>query len=666
MAQSEKNLSINVNNEAVLLNPQSKLPKNTFPHRQNILMGLLLLLLCLAIFGRTVQYDFVIYDDGLYVVGNRHVQKGLTWENAVWAFTDTHTGNWHPLTWLSHMMDVHFFGMSPGMHHLMNVILHSLNTIFLFTVFLQMTRKAWPSAMVAALFAIHPLHVESVVWISERKDVLSTFFWMLTMLAYYRYTLQRTVMRYLCVVLSFCFGLLAKPMLVTLPFVLLLLDYWPLKRLQWGRDSKIENRSVVTCILEKLPLILLAVTAACIAIISQSDIHAMADFERFPIHVRLLNALVSYLMYIYKMVIPTHLAVFYPHPGMPSYLLLSAAIIVVFGMSAVAVMKWRTLPWWTVGWAWYVGTLVPVIGIVQVGLQAAADRYTYIPLIGLFIIAIWGGERLTARFKYGPRWAGITACLIIGILSIVTWRQVGYWANSDRLFTHALKVTEKNFLAHNAMGNIWAARGDYRKAVFHCTEAIRIRPEYAEAHYNLGHCKVMMKRWEEAEDHFKTALRIKPYYAQAHNYLGYVLMHQGALDSAAGHFKEAVRLKPELTVAYQNLGELSLRQQKKQAAQDYFAKAIEIQPNYYYAYYQLGHIFLEQGQMHRAIEAYSKVIELNRHHAGAHYRLGLAYEQRKQLDKAVIHFRSAIMIKPNFKAAQERLDAVLEKRKKNR
>jgi tetratricopeptide (TPR) repeat protein len=505
------------------------------------------------------NYSFVVYDDGLYITDNQHVRAGLNIENIFWAFSNTCSSNWHPLTWISHMLDVQLYGMNPGSHHMTNVLFHIVNSMLLFIVFKRMTGRIWQSGLIAVLFALHPLHVESVAWVAERKDVLSTFFWMLTMYSYVLYAEYPGIKRYLSVLLFFLLGLMAKPMLVTLPFVLLLLDYWPLRRFQFsqsGDDNINSNRcsDAIKLIYEKTPFFALSVASSIITFLAQKNEGTVGSLESFPIAVRFSNAFVSYVKYIVKLIWPFHLSVFYPHPGkLPGWQVAGACILLI-AISLIAIRASKKQPWFAVGWIWYIGTLIPVIGIVQVGLQAMADRYTYVPLIGLFIIIAWGVPELITELHH--KWLAFTivAAIILSTLMAATWLQVGYWANSITLFKHALDVTNNSYLAHNAFGNALTIQGKLDEAVIHYSEAIRIRPIYANAHYNMGHTQAKQGYRREAIEHFRKAIQIKPDYAEAHNYLGYELAHLGKSKEAIEHFHKALQIKPDYAAAHYNLG----------------------------------------------------------------------------------------------------------------
>jgi tetratricopeptide (TPR) repeat protein len=489
--------------------------------------------------------NFVGLDDPAYVTDNPHVKGGITREAVIWAFTTPYSGNWHSLTWLSHMLDCEFFGLNPTGHHFTSLLLHVVNALLLFLVFNRMTGNMWPSAFVAALFALHPLHVESVAWAAERKDVLSGFFWMLAMIAYVRYAERPSIRRYVLVVLAFCLGLLSKPMIVTLPFVLLLLDYWPLGRLQWG------NRSARRLIREKIPLFVLAAVSSVITFIVQQKAGAMAMElpEKLPLNFRISNALVSYISYISKMIYPSRLAVFYPLNMIPLWWTTICFVMLAAISTFIIVSHKRYL---MTGWFWYLGTLVPVIGLVQVGSQALADRYTYLPLIGIFIMVAWGAAEIGTKWHFRRFWLGTSMGLVLAVLLICTRTQVRYWQDNLTLYGHAAEVTKNNFRMHTLYGNaLLLQRGEI----------------------------------DEARTQFNKALRINPLYSRANKGLGKVFLAQGDFDEAIRCFNAALLTKKnlfnekDLSDVYGRLGLAYTQLGKDEPAVTNLTKSIELDPN---------------------------------------------------------------------------------------
>ena len=480
---------------------------------QSLLICIILALATLAVYAQVFTCDFINFDDNLYVTDNSHIQSGLTWQGIKWAFTTNQAYNWHPLVWISHILDCQLYGLNPIGHHLTNLIFHIINTLLLFLVFKNMTGQIWPSAFVAALFALHPLHVESVAWVSERKDVLSTFFWLLTMWFYIRYVRRKTFATYLPVMISLALGLMAKQMLVTLPFVLLLLDYWPLNRFGQnqpkGRDKKtIKTASFLYCFKEKIPLLILSAIASLVVLLVQSEATLV---KLIPFKYRLGNALVAYAKYIIKMFWPARLGILYPHPGseLPVWQVMTAVCMLLF-ISIAVILAGRRHKYLAVGWFWFLGTLVPVIGLVQVGLQGMADRYTYVPLIGLFIILAWGAADIFGKLRYKTTVLSIAAIVILSALSTLTWLQVGHWQNSFTLFEHTVAVTTNNDLMHFNLGSMYLREGKTDEAIKHYTESVRIKPDQPTIHNNLAILFGRQGKYDKAIESYRQVLKYRP------------------------------------------------------------------------------------------------------------------------------------------------------------
>jgi len=599
--------------------------KNTFFNvRPDILICLFLVIAILLVYRQVRNYSFVNYDDRQYVTQNHYVQAGLTLESIKWSFTAIHASNWHPLTWLSHMLDCQIYGMNPGQHHLTNVLFHILNTLLLFLVFKRMTGKLWQSGFVAALFALHPLHVESVAWVAERKDLLSTFFWMLTLWSYTRYVERSEFNQYLLTVLFFILGLMAKPMLVTLPFVLLLLDYWPLRRSELasrGESDSQQRRFNLGLIYEKVPLFLLSALSSVVTYIAQESSGAVNSLAVIPFHIRIANATVSYGSYIGKMIWPHNLAVFYPYPESISSWKIAGAGLLLGGISVAVCKMARKKPYVAVGWLWYIGTLVPVIGIVQVGVQRMADRYTYVPLIGLFIIIAWGVPDILVRWRHKRIIASVSTTVVLSAFIICTWFQVKNWQNSITLFEHALNMTTNNSVAHINMGVALAGEGKMDEAARHYYEALRIKPNLTAPHLNLGVALKEGGNLSEAINHFKKVLGVKSDCAEAHYELGDTLNRKGDFTSAIEHYLEAVRIKPDYAKVYNNLGVILACQNKDKEAIGYFYKALQIDSSYAGAYYNLGKILTHQGKFKDAIYNYRQTLHFSPENTQALYNL---------------------------------------------
>lgn len=511
-----------------------------------ILAYLVLTLVTLLVFWRLRNFGFIGYDDNKYVYENPHVLTGLTEDSVTWAFTTTSAANWHPLTWLSLMLDCQLFGADPGRIHLMNLIFHLANTLLLFAVLRKMTGALWPSAFVATAFAIHPMHVESVAWIAERKDVLSTLFLLLTLAAYIGYVRRPSFLRYIVVFVTFALGLMAKPMLVTLPFLLLLLDYWPLRRIS------ISKRRLI---LEKIPLFALSAISSGITFLVQRASGAVSDFNLLPLQSRIANAFLSYTKYIGKMFWPQKLSVFYPfHPVtiLSWQVLLSILLLIV--VSVLVVWFGRKQKYLLTGWFWFLGTLLPVIGLVQVGGQALADRYTYVPYIGLFIILAWGLPDLLSRLPQRKIALGLSMVIALTALIISSYRQVSYWKNSFTLFSHAVEVTQNNYIAYNCLGSAYSKLGKYQDAVNAHKQAICIKPDYAKAHNNLGVAYYNLGRYEDAIESYKQAILLEPDYADAYYNLGLAYCKLKRYQDAIEPCKKAIKIKPDFALAHYNLG----------------------------------------------------------------------------------------------------------------
>ncbi len=484
-------------------------------YKKIFFLYLLLILVTLGTYHKLPGYNFVDYDDPVYVTNNQVVQQGISVRGIKLAFTTFHASNWHPLTWLSHMLDCQFFGMNLGMHHLTSLLIHMANSLLLMQIFYRMTNAVWKSFLVALFFAVHPMHVESVAWISERKDVLSAFFWMLTLFFYVRYAEEPVSLRYAFVVLFFIFGLLSKPMVVTLPFVLLLLDFWPLERFQFLRltaseqkDKKFPYQSITALVLEKIPLILFSVVASWITLSAQSL--AIGALDIYPNYLRLGNVIVSYVNYILKMIIPIHLAVFYPYPeAIPGWKIFCSGIFLLL-ITVFAANSTKKNPYFLMGWFWFLGTLIPVIGIVQVGLQSMADRYTYLPFIGLFIMIVWGFEKVLFRNEHAHKIIYLMSVISFSCLILTAYFQTFHWKNTQLLFKHATEVVENNWLAFNNLGVELRRKGDIDGAANNFKKAITYKISYIDAYNNLGTLLARTGNFQDAVFYFQKALHIDP------------------------------------------------------------------------------------------------------------------------------------------------------------
>lgn len=613
--------------------------------RWDIPICIVLAVITLAVFWQTVQYEFVNSDDNIYIYENPFVQRGLTWAGLHWAFTYGEIGHWHPLTWLSHMLDCQMYGLDAGGHHLTNVLLHTTSVILLFLVLRQMTGMVWRSAFVAAIFAVHPLRAESVAWISERKDVLSGLFFMLTLLMYFRYVHSpRSILRYSAVLIAFTLGLLSKNMLVTLPFVLLLLDFWPLKRF-----SDFAPEVVFRLTVEKVPLFLLTV-ASCVmtALVPEkvdTDIH-------LPFVLRMENAIVSYITYLWQMIYPSGLACLYPNPTshLPVWQVVGAMGLLL-GISAVVLFVHKSYPWLMVGWLWYLGMLIPVIGIVQISYYAHADRYTYLPQIGIYIAITWAAAELAEKWQVRHIVLGNMMSGVIVLLMACAWKQTTYWKNSEMLWRHTLAVTSNNSIAHNNLGTALAKNGHLDEAISEFQKALMINSNNPEIYYNLGIAFAQKGQLDQAALEYQNAVAINPNYMAAYCDLGNALLQKGHADEAVQEFQKALAINPGYALAHYDLGNvLAQKGQINEAIQE-FQKAVAINPNYSQAHNNLGNLLLQKGQVDDAIREYKKTLAFSPNDAETYYNLGVALAQNGQEDEAFLEYQKALAINPHYAMA---------------
>jgi len=546
------------------------------------LLCIFLVVITLAVYMQTRNFLFLDYDEVAYVTSNPHVANGITLQNITWAFTTFDISNWHPITWLSHMTDVQLFGMNPRGHHLTNVAIHTLSALLLFLLFLRLSGGLWQSIFVAALFALHPLHVESVAWVAERKDVLSGLFWFLTLIFYAEYAERRKTSLYILALISFVLGLMSKPMLVTLPIVMLLMDFWPLDRFRCGEEEPGLRQFIsraAPLLKEKFPFVLCSFFSALITIYAQHNGGSIANLTAVSFQLRFENALVAYVKYIGKTIWPHDLAVLYPFPSsIPLWQVISSLLILLL-VSAAAVWTGRRRPYFFVGWFWFLITLVPVIGLLQVGVQSMADRYSYIPVIGLFIMAAWGVPDLTKGLKHRQGILALLACTVITASAALTWQQLGYWKDSFSLFQHTLQVTTGNYIIHNNLGNAFVNKGDLEAAIKEYRMAVQISPNDEDAHYNLGHVLASKGNLDAAIKEYQEVIRINPNYIDAHFNMGDTFDSKGNLDAAILEYQEALRINPNYTKALNNLGIDLASKGDLDAAIQKFQEAIRINPD---------------------------------------------------------------------------------------
>ncbi len=563
------------------------------PARLKILIGIGLSILVLISYWGVAENDFIRFDDPQYVTENVQVQKGLNRETVVWSFTTSQASNWHPLTWLSLLLDRELYWKNAGGYHWTNVILHLLGGLMLFLALSRMTASLWPSGLVAALFLIHPLHVESVAWVAERKDVLSGLFWMLGIWCYAGYAARPGLIRYLWVIFSFACGLLSKPMVVTFPFVLLLLDWWPLGRAiggktGWGR-----------LVFEKVPLFLLSAAASVITFLVQKDTQAVVPLLQMSLTDRLANAAVSYAAYLGKMFWPVGLSIFYPYNALPPFGHVVLALLLLISITVISILLLHRRPYLLVGWLWYLGTLVPVIGLVQVGSQAMADRYTYLPLVGAFLMVMWGiKDFLDNRRARRAIWGFISTAMMVALV-VLTQNQIRYWKDTPTLFGQALRNTERNFMAHHILAEVMAKEGNPVDAESHYREAIRIKPSFKQAYNGLGHLLMIQGRQDEAGRLLEKTLQVDPIYVPAMKNLGDVRMRQGRIGEALPLYRKALRHGEEDPELLNNYGVALFFHGEKEEAVQKIRAAIRLKPDYAEAQDNLRKI-LEKGD---AVEA---------------------------------------------------------------
>ena len=551
--------------------------------QKNVVIMIALTLLVLLVYWQVQGHDFISYDDQLYVTDNFRIHQGISVDSIAGAFKDVHTGHWHPLTMISHMVDWSLFGDSAGGHHWTNVVLHILNTILLFFLLQTMTGALWRSALVATLFAIHPMNVESVAWVSERKNVLSTLFWITTILFYVRYVQLPNWKRYAPVMISFTFGLLSKPMLITLPFVLLLFDYWPLKRTQIDDQNKeimckmtdtIKRHKLSFLILEKIPLFLLSALSIVLTVYAAKEGEALMGLKSYPLLQRISNALVSYVLYIRKLIWPVDLSVFYPYVTIPLWWAIGAALFLMI-VTIIFCIYYRKFPYLIVGWLFYLGTLVPVIGFIQVGRQSMADRYAYIPFIGFFIMISWS----LPIIKRARILTVLTVTCIIITFSVASYQYIGMWSSTVKLFEDIVKRNPQNHFAYNMLGLVDADRGEHNKALYYFYLALKIKPDYSPAYLNAGNVFLDEGKYDQAIYCYKKAVLIDDLSAENHNNLGAALMIKKDIDGGISSFKKAIELRPDYITALNNLGVAQMQKENIEGALQCFKQVLKLQPD---------------------------------------------------------------------------------------
>lgn len=661
--------------------------------RRKILVILLLAVLSAAVYWRVAGHGFINMDDAMYVADNPHVQKGITVEGLFWAFGFADRAYWHPVSWLSHMLDCELFGLDPGMHHLVNVFYHIINATVLFLALNMMTGALWRSAFVAGMFAMHPVNVDTVAWIAERKNLVSTLFWMLTLLSYAWYVRRQTIFRYLSAFGLFILGILSKPMLVTLPFVLLLLDYWPLQRMPLGFGRIREDgggkglfsrrwlSAMARLVYEKLPFLAVALVAIHVSMISMHGHVDVISIDTVSMKLRLENAVVAYVHYLWKMLWPWNLTVYYPYPkSVP----LAHVIFAGAAVAAVTVMilsKIRKYPYLAVGWLWYLGALVPVSGIIQAGLwPAIAERWMYVPGIGLFIMASWGVRDLLSRLESGRQLYRYASLAVIMLLALLTFRQAGFWKDDFTLFSHAVSVSERNSVAHGNLADWHLAQGSYDDAHNHYLEALEANPLDPHIHRNFAVALLRMGRYGESVHHFRIAaekfahdedvliglgtalarlgdlsgaigsftraLDINPRNAQTHFKLAVVLGESGRIDKAVDHYREALRLEPGFEQAGKNLDHLLALYGQLDSAVALLRERLRDEPGNASLHYSLGGLHEKKGNYADAADAYRKFLSLNPDGVQAMERLAFIHSRENDLPSALFWLREMLKRDP--------------------
>lgn len=578
--------------------------------------------LTISLYWQVQNFEFVFFDDNIYVFNNKNLQKGFSFEGLKWAFTSFYAANWHPLTWMSHMLDFQLFYLKAGGHHWTSVILHILNVFLVFFVFYRLSSDLWKSSFISAIFALHPLHVESVAWVSERKDLLCAFFWFLTIFVYNEYVKENKLNYYLLALIFFILGLLSKPMIVTLPFALILLDFWPLKRFQkQERNPNSLFSGTKLLILEKTPFFLLSFIGCVVTLYAQHYGGAVAPLDTYPLAARIVNAVKAYGLYCVKTFWPENLAFYYPYlinVPLKEFILWSLFLLFV---SILAFKTRGKYPYFLFGWLWFLGTLLPVIGLVQVGAQSMADRYTYIPMIGLLVIVAWGLPDLISQKIWRDRFLPTAAAVVICCYTAISWKQISYWQNSQTLFEHALRVTRNNAVTHNNFGVYLASQGKYDLAMKHHKDALRLSPRYIDAIYNVGNIHAYKGEFDSSVIYYKKVISYKSHHYGAHYNLALVLAHQGKVNEAIAHLRIAKQIVPDdRNVAL-----------------------------------ALGNLLLEKGRFIEAVSPLSSALASNPTDSKLNNDMGVALAGLKRYAEAEKYFRRALTYDPNFVDAKNNL-----------
>ena len=650
------------------------------PRDVTIPIAIALVVLNLFVYWGVQRFDFVNWDDSTYLTENANVQAGLSLSNLWWALTTGHSPYWHPLTWLSHMLDVTLYGMDAGPHHVTNLILHVASTLLLYLLLRRMTRDPGPSALVAALFAVHPLHVESVAWLAERKDVLSSLLLFVTIWMYLRYVEAPSSRRYLAVVAAYVLALMSKPMVVTLPFALLLLDLWPLRRFAGSEDPAYTPRAgskdaaysgrrpglqTRRIILEKIPLMALAFATSAATFVVQKQVGAVANLSALPLPLRIQNALLGYVMYLWTTMWPANLAAFYPLRDIAAWEVAGAAALLLALTGLVFAVR-RTHPYVLVGWLWYLVTVAPVIGLMQAGEQARADRFMYVPIVGLFIVVAWGGRDLLLRFAVPPRAIAAAATILVVACAWIARAQAATWSDSVTLWRHAAAVTGRNYIAYENMGQALREKGQLVEAEVNYRKALELAPAHSPGYEAVIHNSLAMVleregKSDEAHRHFDAAVRLSPGFAEARMNLANALAAEGAFDQAIVHYRAAIELKPEYTEPRVGLGAVFLRLRRPDDALPQYREALRLDPGLAQAHNGLGLVLAMQGNDDEAMAEYREALRLKPDLPSAHLNVALLLIKRGEIPEARRQLETALSIDPTYAPALQALQAITPK-----
>jgi len=629
---------------------------------------MLLMVMTAAVFSPVLFHEFINYDDTDYITENPKVLSGWTKEGLAWAFKTRLHAHWHPLTWLSHMTDYALFGSNPMGHHLTSLLLHLANTVILFWVFYRMTGAVYQSAFMAALFAIHPLHVETVAWTADRKDVLCAFFWLTGLWLYVRYTEKPTVPRYLLIIMVFVLSLMAKSMAVTLPLVLLILDFWPLNRFEPNRNntlktiknariSRLTHSPLFARIAEKAILFILLIAGAGAAIgVMRHELPSLKTFIKImPSQVHISNALISYVSYMGKMLRPVDLSIVYPYFTNIPLLYAAGAGMLLAALTVLFFRKRITYPYLWAGWLWYLVTLLPAVGIIKSGPHSPADRYTYLPIIGLFIIIAWGIPDMFSKWKKKNVILAIMATATLIVLAVLSWIQVGHWKNSETVFKHAIRTNPYNWIAHNNLGNTLARRGKIDEAIFYYNASLSIKPNNAKAQNNMGAVLIRKGKIDEAVDHLGKAITLKPRFPEARYNMGDALARKGKYEEAARHFKKALKYKPEDAAIWLNLGVVYDRTGETEKALKFFSLVLQQHPDNYDALHNMGVVLAGQGKTDEAISSFNKALQVAPDSEDTRYLLAKALFYKGKTTEAADHFAAILRRNPDHLQAHMKL-----------